>query len=121
MSDQDININSIKEKIKQFIRERDWEQYHHPKELAISLSLEAAELLELFQWKEKQSLEELKKDKDLMQKLKEELADIMIYAIDVANYIGIDVSDAILEKLKKNAEKYPVEKAKGSNKKYSEL
>ena len=56
-----------------------------------------------------------------MQKLKEELADIMIYAIDVANYIGIDVSDAILEKLKKNAEKYPVEKAKGSNKKYSEL
>jgi len=119
--DKKTNIQEIKEKIKHFIGERDWEQFHHPKELAISISLEAAELLELFQWKEKQSLEDLRNDKKLMQKLKEELADIMIYAIDVANYTGIDVSDAIIEKLKKNAEKYPIEKAKGSNKKYNEL
>ena len=119
--DSEKNIQEIKEKIKQFIRERDWEQYHHPKELAISLSLEAAELLELFQWKEKQTLEELKNDKELMKKLKEELADIMIYAIDVANYTDIDVSEAIIEKLRKNEEKYPIEKAKGSNKKYNEL
>ena len=119
--DNSTNIQEIKEKIKKFISERDWEKFHHPKELAISLSLEAAELLELFQWKEKQSLEDLKKDKELMRKLKEELADIMIYAIDVANYTDIDISDAIIEKLKKNAEKYPLEKSKGSNKKYNEL
>tara|TARA_Y100000310_G_C20665529_1_gene807258 strand:+ start:230 stop:592 length:363 start_codon:yes stop_codon:yes gene_type:complete len=119
--DNSTNFQEVKEKIKLFIRERDWEQFHHPKELAISLCLEAAELLELFQWKEKQDLEDLKKDKELIRKLKEELADIMIYAIDVANYTDIDVSDAIIEKLKKNSEKYPIEKAKGNNKKYNEL
>ena len=119
--DNSANIQEIKEKIKAFIKERDWEQYHHPKELAISLSLEAAELLELFQWKEKQDLEDLKKDKELMIKLKEELADIMIYAIDIANYTDIDISESIIKKLKKNSEKYPIEKAKGNNKKYTDL
>lgn len=119
--DNKTTLNEIKEKVKNFVRERDWEQFHHPKELAISLSLEASELLELFQWKEKQDLEDLKKDKELMEKLKEEVADILIYAIDIANYTDIDISDAINEKLKKNKEKYPVEKAKGNHKKYTEL
>lgn len=121
MKDSDTNISLIKEKIRHFVKERDWEQFHHPKELAISLSLEASEVLELFQWKEKQSLEELKKDSKLMEKLKEEIADVMIYAINLAHYTGIDVTEAIIEKLKKNSLKYPVEKAKGSNKKYTEL
>lgn len=120
MPDADTTLEVVKDKVKAFAQEREWGQHHHPKELAISLSLEAAELLEIFQWK-KPSLEEITKDKELMRRLKEELADILIYALNLANKTGIDVSQAILEKLKLNAEKYPIDKAKGSSKKYTEL
>ena len=119
--DNETNIQEIKEKIKEFVKERDWEQFHHPKEVAISLSLEAAEVLELFQWKDKQDLEDIKNDKELMTKLKEELADVFMYAIDIANCTGIDITEAIIDKLKKNREKYPIEKSKGNHTKYTEL
>ena len=106
--DNNTNFQEIKDKVKEFVRERDWEQFHHPKEVAISLSLEAAELLELFQWQEKQDLEDLKNDKELMKKLREELADIFAYAITVANSTDIDISEAIIEKLEHNKAKYPI-------------
>lgn len=100
-----------------FSEERDWRQFHNPKDLALSLSLEASELLELFQWLG--SEEAVKKNRD---KMREELADILVYAIDFAEALGFeDLNSLIMDKMKKNAEKYPLEKAKGSNKKYNEL
>ena len=99
-----------------FREERNWKQFHNPKDLAISISLEAAELLEIFQWSAGDVRCEEKKDKML-----EELADVLIYCILMADTCGSDLDEIILEKVKKNAEKYPVEKAYGSKKKYTEL
>lgn len=99
--------------IVKFRDERDWEQFHNAKDLALALSIEAAELNQLFLWK---SPEEAN-----IEKIKEELADILNYALLIANKYGFDVSQIILDKIKKNAEKYPVDKAKGSSKKYNEL
>lgn len=99
--------------IVKFRDERDWEQFHNAKDLALALSIEAAELNQLFLWK---SPEEAN-----VEKIKEELADILNYALLIANKYGFDVSQTILDKIKKNAEKYPVDKAKGSSKKYNEL
>lgn len=110
----DIKKETIDECI-EFVKERNWQQFHNPKDLAISLSLEASELLELFQWK---SNEEALVNIDDM---KDELADIIVYAIDFASVLGFDLNEIIRNKMKKNREKYPVEKAKDSNKKYTEF
>lgn len=99
-----------------FRDDRDWKQFHNPKDLALSLSLEAAELLELFQWKS--SEEAVQKNRE---KMKEELADVMVYCLDMADVLGFDPDEIIREKMAKNAAKYPVDKAKGSAKKYTEL
>lgn len=109
-------MNDIKEIINALIKfrnDRDWEQFHNPKDLAVALSIEAGELLENFLWK---SAEEAKPEK-----VKEELADILAYAFLLADKYGFDVREILLEKIKKNGEKYPVEKAKGTAKKYNEL
>ncbi len=102
----------VMEKILEFRNERDWEQYHSGENLAKSLIIEAAELLELYQWGN---------EVENIERLKEELADVMIYALLLANRYKLDVEDIILKKIKKNAEKYPVKKAYGSAKKYNEL
>lgn len=99
-----------------FRDDRDWKQFHNPKDLAISISLEAAELLEIFQW----SAEDVKCE-NKMDKIKEELADVMNYCILMADTCGLDLDEIIQEKIKKNNEKYPVEKAYGSKEKYTEL
>lgn len=96
-----------------FRNERDWEQFHNPKDLAMALSIESAELLELFLWK--------KADEANVTKVKEELADIFSFAFLLADKYRFDVKDIVLEKIKMNGEKYPVEKAKGTAKKYNEL
>lgn len=96
-----------------FRNERDWEQFHNPKDLAIALNVEAAELLELFLWKNH--------DEANKEKAKEELADIFAYALLLAEKYNLDVKSIVLEKIKKNGEKYPVDKAKGNAKKYDEL
>lgn len=111
----DIKKETIEECIN-FVKERNWEQFHNPKDLAISLSLEAAELLELFQWNT--SEEAIEKNRD---KMKDELADVIVYAIDFATVLGFDLNEIILEKMAKNRLKYPVEKARDSKKKYDEL
>ena len=107
------DIQSIKETIIAFVKERDWDQFHNAKDLALALSIEAAELNECFLWK---SHDEAKVDK-----VKDELADVLIYAILFANKYGFDISEIIAEKLEKNAAKYPVDKAKGNAKKYTDL
>lgn len=107
-------MNSM-EKINKFRDDRDWRQFHNEKDLALSISLEAAELLELFQWKTSAEA------KENMTALKEELADVLIYSYMMADNLGLDVDEIIEEKLEKNALKYPVGKSKGSKKKASEL
>ena len=108
-----------KETINQVLKFRDdrnWRQFHNPKDLAISISLEASELLEIFQWSGSDTVCENKKEK-----IKEELADVLNYCILMADICGLDMDEIIQEKIKRNDEKYPVEKAKDSAKKYSEL
>jgi len=107
---------SIVEKIIKFRDERDWKQFHNGKDLAISLSLEANELLEAFQWSGSELMCCNKIDK-----IKEELADVFIYATLIAECYGFDIEKIILEKIKINNEKYPVEKAKGRYDKYTNL
>jgi NTP pyrophosphatase (non-canonical NTP hydrolase) len=103
----------IIEALLKFRNERDWEQFHNPKDLALAINVEAGELLELFLWK---NADEANKEK-----VKEELADIFAFAFMLAEKYQFDVKEIVLEKIKRNAEKYPVEKAKGSAKKYNEL
>ena len=111
-----MNFEDATTKALAFREDRDWAQYHNPKDLAISISIEAAELLEVFQWSGT--------DLEVAQKAdraKEELADIAIYCIYLAEKLGINIADAISDKIDSNNEKYPVEKARGSAKKYTEL
>lgn len=102
----------IQELIK-FRNERDWEQFHNPKDLALAINVEAGELLELFLWKNAKDANS--------EKVKEELADIFAFAFLLAHKYGFDVKQIVLEKIKLNGEKYPVDKAKGTAKKYNEL
>lgn len=107
------DIDAILEELRKFNHERDWDQFHNGKDLAIGLSVEASELLEAFLWK---APEEIKMDK-----VREELADVLSYAFQIADKYNLDIKGIILEKIQRNAKKYPVEKAKGSAKKYNEL
>ena len=107
------DIQKIIQEIIKFRNERDWEQFHNAKDLSLAISIEANELLEQFLWKNPEEAN--------IEKVKEELADVLIYALLLADKLQIDVESIVLAKLKKNAEKYPVEKAKGTSKKYDEL
>lgn len=107
------DIKDLIEKIRKFSEERDWDQFHDAKNIAVALSIEASELLECYLWK---SPDEANPDK-----VKEELADVLNYALMMADKLGLDVKEIVEEKIRKNAEKYPVEKAKGTAKKYNEL
>ena len=107
--------NDLK-KILQFQKERDWKEYHLPKNLAISLSLEAAEVLEIFQWTKDNELPEEKR-----QQLEEEIADVYYYLLLLSHETGIDIQKVFQRKMQINEKKYPIEKAKGSSKKYSEF
>jgi len=107
------DIQDIIKALEMFRNEREWQQFHNPKDLALAINIEAGELLECFLWK---TAEEAKPEK-----VKEELADIFAFAFLLADKYGFDVKDIVLEKLRKNAEKYPVEKSKGVATKYNEL
>ena len=112
------SIKELTEKIVAFRDARNWKQFHNPKDLAISISLEAAELLEVFQWSGSDvEVDTAKK----LEKVREELADVLNYAFQMADKYNLDIKEIMLEKIRKNAEKYPVEKAKGTAKKYNEL
>ena len=107
------DLEELREAIVKFTQERDWDQFHNGKDLALALSIEAAELNEAFLWKDAKDVN--------LEKVKEELADIFNYAILIADKYDLNVKQIVLEKLAKNAQKYPVDKAYGSAKKYNEL
>ena|SRR3989338_2761003 len=119
--DSETKINELKEKVKKFSEERDWNQYHNPKDLAIGIITEASELLEHFRFKSEKEAEEMLKDSKKRNELSEELADILYFVLRLAQKYDIDLTDELNKKMKKSHKKYPLEKAKGSNKKYSEF
>lgn len=121
MNDSKTQIEDLKKRILAFAQERDWEQFHSPKNLSMAISAEAAELMEHFLWQSAESSRKEVLEEPLREKITEEIADILIFAIEFANISKIDIATAITEKMKKNALKYPVEKAKGKSAKYTEL
>ena len=107
------DFNELKRKLVEFRDRRDWEQFHNPKDLSIAMSIEATELLELFLWKNAEQAD--------VAKIKDELADVFAYALLLAHHYDFDVKEIVLNKIAKNEQKYPVEKSKGTSKKYDEL
>jgi NTP pyrophosphatase (non-canonical NTP hydrolase) len=120
MSKENLNLDIIKEKLKQFSKERDWEQYHSPKNLAMALSVEVAELVEIFQWSNDGGIKEVENEQT-RKEIEEEIADIFNYLIKFVDLMDLDLEKISLEKIQKNDEKYPVEKAKGTATKYTDL
>lgn len=111
-----MNFEEAIEKSLAFREERDWAQFHNPKDLAISISLEAAELLEIFQWSGNDLIVSAKTDK-----AKEELADVVIYCIYLADALGADLAEAVSRKIDEDARKYPIDKSRGNARKYTDL
>ena len=111
-------LNKLKTRLRQFAEERDWDQFHSPKNLSMALIAEAAELVEHFQWLTEAQSASLSPDK--LKKVEEELADIFIYLIRAADKLGINLIDAAKHKIEINEQKYPADKSKGSAKKYTE-
>lgn len=107
--------------IDEFAMERDWKQFHTPKNLAMALTVEASELLEIFQWLTPEQSVKIMEDQEIKESIEHELADISVYLLRMCHVLGIDLEKAIEEKMKLNAQKYPVEKAKGKATKYSRL
>jgi NTP pyrophosphatase (non-canonical NTP hydrolase) len=113
MNDADTNIETLREAMRAFVAERQWEKFHSPKNLAMSLAIEAAELMEHFQWLEPNESREIGTSTLKKAEVADELADVLCYALSLANVLQIDVSNAVLEKLRKNALKYPAERFVG--------
>ena len=121
LTDAATTVAELKSRVLAFARERDWEQFHAPKNLSMALAAEAAELMEHFLWTAPETSREIAHDPARRSKIEEELADVVIYALEFANMTGIDVAAVIEAKMAANARKYPVEKAKGRADKYTEL
>lgn len=121
VDDLSTGLQEIKDRVLAFARERDWEQFHSPKNLSMAIAAEAAELMEHFLWQSPDQSRSDMEEKHLREKVEQELADIFIFAIEFANVTGMDVAAIIEEKMSRNAEKYPVDKARGRSEKYTEL
>jgi len=113
LSDSNTMISELKSKVKEFIHVRAWEKYHNPKNIAESICIEAAELLQRFQWRTPEETKTWKGDIRKLEPIKEEIADILIYCLSFANALDIDLSEAVLHKIRRNEEKYPVLKFRG--------
>lgn len=113
MPDDRTTISELRQRIQQFVDERDWRQFHRPKNLAMSIAIEAAELMEHFQWVDNAESQTRALDPVHRQQIAEEIADVCCYLLSLANAMQLDLSDAVLSKLEKNAAKYPVESFRG--------
>jgi NTP pyrophosphatase (non-canonical NTP hydrolase) len=121
LTDSVTTVADLKSRVLAFVRERDWEQFHAPKNLSMALAAEAGELMEHFLWATPEQSRAIAGDAGKRAKIAEELADVVIYALEFANATGLDVSAAIEAKMAANAKKYPVEKSRGRSDKYTEL
>lgn len=120
-TDSTATVADLKARVRAFVRERDWEQFHNPKNLAMALAAETGELMEHFLWATPDQSRAIAIDPVKRAKIADELADVVIYALGFANVTGLDLATAIDTKMAANAKKYPVEKAKGRADKYTEL
>jgi dCTP diphosphatase len=116
--EQRVDVVSLQRKLRQFAEERDWQQFHSPKNLSMALAAEAGELLEVFQWLTEEQSRHLAETQQDLQRAREELADVVIYALRLADILGVDLEAAVIAKLARNAERYPVELARGNAVKY---
>ncbi|MDP7397487.1 MAG: nucleotide pyrophosphohydrolase [Lentisphaeria bacterium] len=121
MNDDTTTIAALKEQVRTFAVARDWLQFHTPKNLSMAIAAEAAELMEHFLWCDGPGSGQLAADPEKAVAIREEVADIVIYTLELANVIGLDLAEAIAAKMQINADKYPVDKAKGSAAKYTDL
>lgn len=106
-----MSIDELKDKYAEFKHKRNWEKFHQPKNIAISISIEASELMELFQWKDNVSIKKIKQDEELMAGIREELADVILYSLSMAQRLDIDIEQAVLEKLDENRDRFDEETA----------
>ena len=118
MKELSMDIKAYQNKLQKFAEERDWNQFHSPKNLSSALVCEAAELVEIFQWMTESDSENLTDD-DLKKEISHEIADIQLYLMRIADRLNIDIENAVQEKLAINAEKYPISLSKGNSTKYS--
>ena len=118
--DNQTTIQELKNKIKKFCEDRDWDKYHNPKDLAIGIITESSELLEKFRFKSEKEIESMLKSSK-KEEISEELSDVLYFVLRLAQKYEIDISSVLDKKMKKNENKYPIEMSKGSNKKYTEL
>lgn len=116
-----MNLTGLNEVVAQFAREREWDQFHSPKNLAMALTNEVGELIEIFQWLTEDQSREVGNDPKTAGAVRDELADVQIYLSRLAFVLGVDMNEAVTNKLVKNAQKYPADKVRGTNKKYTEL
>jgi len=117
MSDQETTLQELKQRMAQFVQEREWEQFHTPKNLSMSIAIEAAELMEHFQWLTVEESTNL--SADALADIGEELADIVIYSLSLSNVLGLDLSATVLDKMAKNIRKYPKDQVRGKSHKYT--
>jgi dCTP diphosphatase len=116
-----IDLPEIYENMETFVKERDWDQFHSLKNLSMALSVETSELMEIFQWMSEADANNIQNNPLKHAQLKDEVADVFFYLMRIVDKSGIDLEATVLEKMQKNAAKYPVEKSRGSIKKYTEL
>ena len=117
MTDTKVTLQDLKLKMADFVRERDWEQFHTPKNISMSIAIEAAELMEHFQWLTVEQSQQL--DSKALADIGEELADIVIYSLSMANFLKLDLAETVLAKMEKNIRKYPADKVQGKSHKYT--
>ncbi len=120
-NDSKTTLQELKDLLKDFRDKGDWEQFHDPKNIAEAITIEASELQELFLWRDKPEIAEKMKDPEFRREVEEELADVLMFTMNFANATGIDLSTITRQKLEKNDQKYPVDKAKGVATKYDKL
>ncbi len=113
MQDVTTTIGELTKLVDDFVAERDWQPFHDPKNLSTSIAIEAAELMEHFQWLRSDQLSTIRDDTEAIKQIREEIADIMAYVLSFASTMGIDISSALEDKMKKNAVKYPIERFRG--------
>lgn len=120
MADSEATVEELKQKVSKFCRERDWDQFHNPKDLSLGIVTEAAELVEHFRFRSEKEIEEFFKNPEKKHEISEELADVFWFVLRMAEKCDMDLSQSLQDKINKNEERYPVEKFKGVNKKYNE-
>lgn len=118
---KNIDVQNLEDAIGKFVSDRDWDQFHSVKNLAMALSVESSELLEIFQWMKEEDSNLVRNDASTISKVEDELADIFYFLILLSKKTGVDLDTALRKKLIKNAEKYPVERSRGHSKKYNEF